>query len=80
MSPTAYRFVTYLMKYGFTFTFASPMCIWRIVCDSISRPGDLDHWPFDLYKGSRVTRDMCFHRANLNFPRLFHSRVRSRHV
>ena len=38
-----YGFVTYLMKFAFTFTFASrefpPICLWRIACDSIN------NWP-----------------------------------
>jgi len=78
----AYGFVTYLMEYAFTFTFASRefprTCVWCIVHDSINRPGDLDLWPFDLLIGSRVTRVMGFHPANFVLARPFRSRVRSR--
>ena len=51
ISRPVYGFVTYLMEYAFTFTFASrefpPISACCIVRDSINRPGDLDCWPFD---------------------------------
>ena len=54
--------------------------ILRIYCVRINRSGDFDLWPIDLYIGSQVTRVMGFHPTNFGLPRLFRSRVRSRHA
>ena len=57
------------------------LLVWKILdiyCVSITRPGDLDRWPFDLKIGSLVTRVMGFHPAKFGLPRPFCS-VEARH-
>ena len=82
----AYRFITYLMEYTFTFTFASrefpPTCLWCIVCDCINRPWSLTFWHLNIFTGYRIVdRVMGFHRSNLGLPIWpFRSQVKSRHA
>ena len=45
------------------------MCV-CIVSDSINRPVNLYHRPFNLYIGSQVTCMMSFHPASFVLPRL----------
>ena len=42
MPRPAHGFVTYLMEYAFTFTFAAREFPPKCTCDSIHRPGNLD--------------------------------------
>jgi len=49
--------------------------IWRTMCVSINRPGDLDLWPFDLEIGTRVATKMGNRPSKFEHARPLGSRI-----